>query len=546
MQIVRPVVQTVGGVGARVRDLGRMQEVARVLVSHGLGALVAGIPGLPAAAARRLETTPESARLALEALGPTFVKLGQILSTRPDVLPEVYCDAFTQLQDDAAPVPFPQIAAQLDEAFGPSWREAVTIDETPLATASIAQVHRGRLTDSREIVLKVQRPGIAPVIRADLRILDLLARGLLSEIPEVKSFDPLGVLGEFERSITAELDFMTEAENMRRFARLFSGDPTVKIPAVIDELTTGTVLCMDFLDGVKIRYARAAGCDMAVVGERYLRCAYDMLFVHGFFHGDLHPGNVIVLPGEVIGLIDMGMVGRMTREMRDNVILIMFALKRGDHRTIARLFYEIAIKTERLDYRAVERETVEVMEKHWAGGSVKDMQLGLFVMDLAHRAARQGCQIPSSYAMLFKAIMTSEGLAKSLIEEVDPIAAITPYFERMVAERLGPDALQREGMYLLLTGNALMSKLPLAASQLLEDFDAQRLGIEIRHRADPIAEAAADRRTTRATTAALTAAFSLSGTVALSLGLPWGVIVGSVFFALAACLFAVFAWTTVR
>jgi ubiquinone biosynthesis protein len=546
MQIVRPVVETVGGVGARVRDLGRLQEVARVLVGHGLGLLVAGLPGLPTAT-RSLETSPEKVVAALQRLGPTFVKLGQILSTRPDVVPDAYCDVFTQLQDDAAPLAFEVVARQLDEALGPDWRARVTIDEAPLATGSIAQVHRGMLPDGRAVVLKVQRPGIAPTIRADLRILALLAERLLAEYPEARSFDPRGVLGEFERSITAELDFVQEAENMRRFARLFEGDATVRIPGVVTDLTTPTVLCMDFLDGVKIREARAAGCDMQRVGERYLKVAYDMMFVHGFFHGDLHPGNVFVLPGDVIGLVDMGMVGRLTRDMRDNVISIMFALQRGDYRTIARLFYEIALKEERLDYRKVERETIEVMEQHWsAGGSVKDMSMGPFVMDLARRAARQGCRIPASYAMLFKAIVTSEGLAKNLIEEVDPIAAITPYFEKMVQERFGGDAAQRELMYLLITGNALLQRLPLAAGQLLDDLDAERVGVEVRHRPDPARERLLDRRLHRTLFAVFACVFTVCGTAALFLPWPWGLVVAGGFWTLATGATGLVAWGVLR
>ena len=145
---------------------------------------------------------------------------------------------------------------------------------------------------------------------------------------------------------------------------------------------------------------------MCIRDRRYLTIAYDMLFVHGLFHGDLHPGNVVVLPGEVLGLLDFGMVGRMTPEMRNNVISIIFALQRGDYRTIARLFYDIAIKDDRVDFQAVEAATIGIMEKHWTGNSVKDMQLGPFVVDLAAAAARHGARVPRAYTMFFKAILT--------------------------------------------------------------------------------------------------------------------------------------------
>lgn len=549
MQIVRPIVSSVGGLGRSVSDLARLQAVARILVRHGLGWVVTGIdlPGLPSGGAN-VEPTPERVTRALTELGPTFVKLGQILSTRDDVIPEAYCEAFTKLQDDVGPLPFVEIEAVLDEALPEGWRERVDLEPEPLATASIAQVHQGTLTDGTRVVLKVQRPGIAKVIRADLNILFFLARRVLAEYPEAKSFDPIGMLTEFDRSISAELDFEVEAGHMRQFRRNFAGDPEVVVPEVFDALTADRVLCMAFLDGVKMRHAREAGCDMQKVGDRYLRVAYDMLFVHGLFHGDLHPGNVIVLPGEVIGLIDFGMVGRLTQEMRNNVISIMFALQRGDYRTIARLFYEIALKDERLDYQAVERETIEVMEEHWSGGSVRDMDMGAFVMSLAQRAARQGCRIPSTYTMLFKGIMTSEGLAKSLIEEVDPIAAIRPYFERMVAERFSRESLEKEGFYHAFTMSSLLSRLPVTISQLLDDVDAQRLRFSVRNIADPHELRAADLRANRQVMAGFAMTSALCGTLALGIEVAWplGLVVAAGFYAVMVALFAYVVWSVLR
>jgi len=453
-----------------------------VLIRHGLGVFVprSEAPQL-GDGPRQLQSTPERATAAIQELGPTFVKLGQVLSTRPDLVPDEYVHAFEQLQDDVTPLPWPQIEAQLNAELGPQWRDLLSdFDETPLATASIAQVHRGTLLDGRQVVLKVQRPDIEKTISADLNILFFLARRLLIEWPEARSGDPIGVLTEFQRSIMSELNFTSEAANMARFAQMFAHDEGIFVPAVIDVLTTERVLCMEFLDGVKLRRAREAGCDMDVVGERYLRAAYDMLFIHGFFHGDLHPGNVIVLPGNVVGLIDMGMVGKLNAEMRNNVISIMFALQRGDFRTIARLFYEIAIKDERVDYRAVENDTMEVMEAHWStGGSVADMQMGPFVMDLAMRAGRHGARVPSAYTMFFKAILTSEGLAKSLITEVDPISAVQPYFERMMRERMSPDRLEQDAFYALLTMSSLAARLPVLVTQLVDDLDQQRFKVAV-------------------------------------------------------------------
>ena len=451
MQIVRPVVRTTNTLARTVRDAGRLQQVALVLVKHGLGFLVAGIqlPGIRAS--RRFESTPERVVAALQELGPTYIKLGQILSTRSDVIPPAYIAALETLQDGVEPLPFARIDEQLAADIGPGWRELVaSVQEEPLATASIAQVHRARLQDGQEVVLKVQRPGIGPKIRADLNILELLASRAVAEFPEVELFDPHGILSEFEKSILAELDFTAEARNMRRFQQNFRAIPHVVLPEVVEPLSGRRVLCMTFLDGVKIREARAQGFDMRLVGERYLEVAYSMLFDHGFFHGDLHPGNVLVLPGERIGVIDCGMVGRLSGPMKDDLAALLVALDRGDNRTIARLFFDIALKDARVDYAAFERDAMEVVETHWSGGSIAEMHIGAFLMDLTRRALRHRVLAPPEFTMFFKAVLTTEGLAKAVLPEVDPIAAAQPSVRRLLAERWSQERLLDDGAYTLL------------------------------------------------------------------------------------------------
>lgn len=517
MQIVRPVVAAVGGVGQGVRDLARLQQVVAVAVRHGLGLLVAGIkiPGLPRVEAT-FDSNPERAVAALQELGPTFVKLGQVLSTRPDLIPEAWCVAFETLQDDAAALPRPEIEAMLAENLGAQWRGRVAwFDDAPLATASIAQVHRARTEDGREVVLKVQRAGVAEKIRSDLSILHYLARALLSEYPESRSFDPRGVLAEFERSILAEIDFVREADNTRRFASHFADDARVRIPYVVDELSSDGVLCLEFLDGVPIRKARDAGSNMLVVGERYLGVAYDMLFVHGFFHGDLHPGNVLVLPGDVLGILDFGMTGTLTHEMRAYILTIIVAAQRRDHRTLARVFFDIAIKERRVDWPTVERDTVELLERNLQTNRIEDIDIGRLVRDLTAAANRHGARVPLSYTMFFKALLTSEGLARTLLREQDPIAAAEPYFRRMVANSFSRGAVEQELSYQAVALGPLARRLPLALTQLLDDFDGERLAITVRHLDDPLGRVAAERRVNRQILAAWTAVLFLCAAVTM-------------------------------
>jgi ubiquinone biosynthesis protein len=544
--ILRPIVRTAVGLPQRVRDLQRLREVAQVLVRHGFGLLVTGLdlPGLQGGAT--FESTPERVVTAVQELGPTFVKLGQVLSTRPDLLPEAYIEALQALQDDVKALDPGQVTRQIAAELGPDWRERFgSFEEAPLATASIAQVHAAVLPDGREVVLKVQRPGIEPKIQSDLAILHFLAGRLVAEFPEAASLDLEGVLGEFSSSILSELDFHVEASNQTKVARSFAGDARVRVPAVIEALTTQRVLVMERLRGVKMREARAAGCDMELVGKRYLGVAYDMLFIHGFFHGDLHPGNVLVLPGDVIGLLDFGMMGRLTPQMRSDVIFIMFALQRGDYRTIARLFYDIAIKQERVDYRAIERDTVDFLEKNWTGETMAEIQLGPAFAELVRRAAEHGARVPSDYTMFFKALVTSEGLARSLIAEVDPIKAAVPYFERLVAERFSADRIQSDVLYQALTISTLLRRLPATLAQLLDDVDAQRVRFQIRHVEDPEALDRSDRRQNRLVAAVLTVGFSLCGVLALGSDGAWWrgwPVVGAGFFGLAFATGATALW----
>ncbi|NOY24551.1 MAG: AarF/ABC1/UbiB kinase family protein [Oligoflexia bacterium] len=544
MRIVRPLVQTVGDLGHRVRDLNRLQEVARILVRNGLGMLVAGvdIPGFTgwndkSSVPRIFQSTPDRVVHAIDQLGPTYVKLGQVLSTRPDLLPADYITALESLQDDIAPLPFSDIQAQLEDQLGAAWREHLAVlDETPLATASIAQVHRASLYDGRQVVLKVQRPGIGKKIEADLHILVFLARRALIEYPEVKAFDPLGVLDEFERSIEAELDFEEEARHMERFRRMFADKTNiVRVPYVVDELSTQRVLCMEYLPGTKMRRAREAGHDMQVVGERYLEVAYDMLFEYGYFHGDLHPGNVVVMEDNVLGLLDFGMVGHLTEDMRANVIQTIYALLRGDYRTVARVFYEVAIKDERVDYRTLERHTIDLMDKYWSGESIKEMRIGPYVLELATRSARVGARVPTSYTMFFKAIVTSEGLAKTLIEEVDPLQAAEPYIRRFMARQLSAERVKDDLIYTGFALSSLSRRLPGSLAQFMDDVEAQRLLLNV---ADPDAElnrASADRRVNRGLATALSIAAFFCGTLSLfaSPFHPWGVPIITIVFYLA-------------
>jgi ubiquinone biosynthesis protein len=491
-----------------------MNEVAKILAKHGFGLLVSNIdiPGFPKTSTKAINSTPTRACAALQELGPTFIKLGQILSTRPDILPEEYISALQSLQDSTSPVAPEKINSVLSAELGVDWRNLFkSFDDTPLATASIAQVHRATLKDGSEVVLKIQRPKISRIIEADLSILEFLTNRLLNEYPEAEYFDPKGVIVEFNKAIHSEIDFTTEAKNIVQFSKNFEDDPNVIIPDVVSELSSSKVLCMTFLDGVSIRMARQSGADMEIVGRNYMQMAYKMIFEHSFFHGDLHPGNVLVLEGNKLGLLDFGMTGRLTREMRDNIVSLMFALERGDFRTVARVFYDIAIKETRVDYSKFEADSIELIQKNWSGSSIQEIQIGLFLTDLAQGAMKHKVKPPAGYTMLFKALITTEGLAKTLLPEIDPIHAARPYVTKLVADKYSPQRIREDLFYHAVTLSAFIRRLPTTASQLMDDLDNQRLKLNYNVIEDPSTKASLDRRNAALVTAILSIGGAMCG-----------------------------------
>ena len=529
MRIVRPVYRSTKKLQHTVRDLGRLREVASVMVRHGLGFAISGlsVPGVRVPFSSP-ETTPERVVSAIQELGPTFVKFGQLWSTRVDLLPADYIEALQALQDEVKPVPVYQVHQQLEACMGADWRDKLLdFEDVPIATGSIAMVHRATLANGTLVVVKVLRPGINETIKADLSVLNLLARQILSEFPEASYFDPLGMLREFERSIAEETDFEIEATNAERFRDNFADVPEVTIPRIHRGYGDHRVMVMDRIDGVRIRDARTSGIDMELVGRNYLSAAYRMLFDHGFFHGDLHPGNVFVEPNGNLGIIDFGMVGRLTPEMKDNLVAIVFALERGDFRSIARVYYDIGVKTQRVDYDAFERDVVDVMERNWVGRSMQDVQIGAFLKDLADGAVRYKLQAPPNYTMFFKALITTEGLAKALIAEVDPIHAAAPYINRLVRERFQPGRLREELFYTVITLRTLQRKMPSALTQLLEDIQNQRLELRVTNIRPREERASEHRRTTQLLIVSMSVASLIGGSIALNmegpalLGVPW-------------------------
>ena len=517
-----------------IKDLNRLQQIVRVLIRHGFGHIVDSLSSSDAQVSEALddareredreqsggERSPEERIVAiLKELGPTFVKLGQILSTRSDLIPQSLCDELKSLQDQVNPLPFSELKAQLEESLGDPL-DAVfhRFDEEPLACASIAQVHTAQLISSEEVVVKIQRPNIRAVIEADLSILHFLARQAIDVAPEAEAFRPDLILTEFERAIIKELDFMYEARNLGRFARHFADWETVHIPKVYTEHTNEVVLVMERLYGVKITEAAPLGHPMDDIAKETVRMLFKQVFEDGFFHGDLHPGNLLVLEDSRIGLIDFGMVGRLTPPMRTMLADLLLHITTNNYEGVARTLYEISDHDEPINYPQWEADVTELMDQHFTNSSLADVDFGQIVRDLIEGAVRHKARIPPDYTMFFKAIMTVEGIGKIVSPDLDLIVECRPYAQRLVLERYQPERVLRELVDALHHIGRFSKRLPHTAQQLLQQVEEQRLGLQTRD--SQLAERFAHERALRNRAAVVQLTLGLWA-IALALGL-WG------------------------
>lgn len=511
--------------GARqvVKDLGRLQQIVQVLARHGFGWFVARteVPGIGLLRKQQTEgesadPTPERVAAVLRELGPTFVKLGQMLSTRADIIPAAYAEAFQSLQDDVGPIPFAEVDEQIRASLGAAPSELFAwFDEEPLATASIAQVHRARLPTGEDVVVKVQRPRVRELIYTDLSLLQFLVRQAEAQIPEVQLVDFPGIIGQLRKAIGDETDFLVEAGHLERFAENFAGHDNIVIPAVFADWCSEQVLTMEYLPGIKISKAREAGADMRKVGERYLQAAFQMLLEDGYFHGDLHPGNVLVLSGDRLGLLDFGMVGRLTEEMRENLVTLFFAIQRRDFRTIARVYWEIAIKSEHIDYGAWEADVQEMMERQVVGRSMAELHLEDFVREITELAFKHRVRMTPAYTLFFKAVITTQGLAKQLIPEVDPLEEMMPYVQRMTRELYSRERMQEELFYQLTSLRYTLRRLPVVVGKTVSDLQEGKLRLKVLEDEAPEVRTARDRQVNRAVLAVLFLGLSIASSVAL-------------------------------
>ncbi len=435
---------------SHLKDLPRYRQILATLVKYGyqdvIGAL--HLEGLvrpfervalgddvpPHDRARRL-------RMVCEELGPTFVKLGQVLSTRPDLLPEAYTTELSCLRDDVRPFPYEEAEAILTAEYGrPPSEVFAAIDPVPVASASISQVHRAVLLDGRTVALKVRRPNIEKIVQADLDILKNLAQLAEHHWPAIAHYAPVALAREFERSLSRELDFNVERRTMERCQAQLASDKTAHVPFVVSTMSTDRVIAMEFIRGVNVtdhEGLRALGVDPALAAVRGARILLKQIFRFGFFHADPHPGNLRVLEGCVIAPLDYGMFGQLDGRTRERIADLLGGLLAQDTDKVLRALDSLDVRGEHVDSRALRRDAAELVAAY-SDLTLDSIDLGLLLKELVAFIRTHRLHIPPDLVLLIRSLVTIDGVGRALDPHFDIAGELHPFLRELTIRRFHP------------------------------------------------------------------------------------------------------------
>lgn len=476
-----------------MRDLPRLHEITSVLIRHGLGDLVrrlgivhvlerAGQILHWGEAAQSAHLAPaQRVRQAFEELGPTFIKLGQVMATRLDLFAPDWIAEFEKLHSTVPPVPFAELVPQLERALGRSPFEIFgDIDTVAYGSASIAQVHRARLVDGTPVVLKIRRPGIQAKVEADLRILFHLAGLIESEIPEARRYQPVQVAAQFARSLERELDLAIEARNLERFAKNFADDPFVVIPRVYSEWTCEVMNVQEHVVGIPATDLAAvdrAGLDRRLLAARGVDAFLKMILVDGFFHADPHSGNVFYLPGNRMAIIDFGMVGRLSQLRRNQVVDLLAGLSRLDEEPMIDVLLDWAGDAY-VDEAKLATDLDELVFEY-EGMPLKDIRIAALLRQFAAIIREHSIVLPPDLTLMLKALITLEGLGRQYDPDFHLIDHLTPPLRHALLERYRPSSLVQRGRSQLAGFLDIVGGVPRDVARLLRDARRGKTRIDL-------------------------------------------------------------------
>jgi ubiquinone biosynthesis protein len=477
-----------------VKNVGRLKEIVTAMARFGLGTLVSKLglskfvlPFSAKADAATSLTLPQRIRGLCEELGPTFIKIGQVLAGRPDLIPQDFVDELLKLQDRTRAIPFLEMKPTIEkELKKPLESLFSSFDTEPLATASIAQVHVARTHAGDEVVVKVQKPGVERVLTQDLEILELLVEALETAIPEIRPFRPRMILDEFKRSLLNETDFTSEARNVETYARNFKDDDFLVIPRVFKELSSERVLTLERLKGIKLNeilYRPQSEIDTTQILQKGMDRFFKSLMLDGFFHADPHAGNIFILPDGRMGLVDFGLVGRLSKKARMSVINMFLALVSEDYVSLVWEYIKLSPGTgfSRSSTRveAIAGE-VEKLYSPYHGLGIDEIPAAKLLMQATGVAFRHEIRIPTDLVLMFKAIMTLEGLGRKLDPQFDLVQAATKYSRHLLLEKLDYKSWVKDFLFFTRDFLEFSQKAPRQLGEVLRQMESGEFRVQLK------------------------------------------------------------------
>ncbi len=495
--------------GLKKQERKRLRVIAGAMAKYGFDSVVnrlhlkARLPVMERLLIRWKVLRPEKSpavrfREMIEELGTTFIKLGQVLSLRRDALPDEFIAELEKLQDNVPPVPVETVKSRIRRELGRPVEELfAAFEERPLAAASIAQVHTAVLSDGREVVVKLQRPGIEERIRLDLHLLGYIARLLVRYIPESRLYDPPGQVEELTKTILKELDFETERRHTERFRENFSNSGDIVIPGVVASLSGKKVLTMEMSRGRKINELYDDDIRFRKrVARRLIDSYLKQVFRDGFFHADPHPGNIFVLEDGRLCFHDFGMMGHLNPEMRDNLADWFLAFIDRDIDGVADVYLRIGITGQDFDRRAFKRSMGAFMEEYY-NLPLKDFSLASIIEQSIKIGRTHGIRVSSDLLMLGKAFMTVEPVVRSLDPDFNLVESMRPYAMTIIKDRLSPSKVAKEGMKFMLDFQRVLREAPKALEVILHNARESRGELRIKHEKLEDLESHIDRSSNR-------------------------------------------------
>ena len=477
--------------GRKIKHAQRYQEIINAFLRNGFSYLVFRLGLTDQSSSKKLKESEEDMNLRtigiklrniLQGLGPTFIKLGQIASTRRDLVPEEISNELEQLQDQVTSFSYKKVREIIEEELGDTPENLFRdFDETPIATASIGQVHLAHLLSGEPVAIKIQRPDIQPIVETDLEILDDLAKLMEAKLHWAKNYQIRKMIHEFSTSLLDELDYNIEGRNGERIAKQFKNDSTIHIPKIYWQFCTKKILTMEFIQGIKVSHLEQLdekGYNRKLIAERLTSSMLHQILIEGFFHGDPHPGNIYVLPENEISYLDFGMIGRVNDEMKYQFASLVINLQHGNTKGMIKTFSSMDLLSDDTNLTSL-KNALDGLKVKYYDIPLSEISLGGAVTDILAIAYNHQIQIPSDLTILGKTLLTLEGIIEKLDPDFSMMKAVEPFGKQLLRDRYNPKNIMKNSWNQIVDNVEILSELPKSLKEITSTIQKGKLRLDI-------------------------------------------------------------------